>query len=81
MCMYMAGTVTFLPFRLAVVRYSVDNLFFSNLLMHVLVTGDVPAAAWTFFFSFSLLSVQFGTNWRARGRCYGYITGFASWRR
>jgi len=32
----------------------------------VLVTGDVPAAAWTIFFSFLSSLFSSGTNWRAR---------------
>jgi len=34
----------------------------------VFVTGDVPAAAWTIFFSFSLLSVQFGDELASPGK-------------
>jgi len=44
-------------------------------------TNDVPAAAWTIFLFFSLLSVQFGDELASPGKVlWIHITGFASWR-
>jgi len=59
-------------------RYSSDICALSNgseILFYFSCANDAPVAAWTFFL-FLFISSLFssGTNWQARGRCYGYIS-------
>jgi len=50
-------------------RYSSDNHALSNCSeIFIFFTDDVPAAVWTFFFSFFLLSVQFGEELASPGK-------------
>ena len=83
--MCLAGTFDslYLTIMSYCLRYSSDNHALSNCseIFHFF-TNDVPAAAWTIFFSFSLLSVQFRDELASPGKVlWIHITGFASWRR